>query len=473
MPSSTSRHALRKNQAQHYDEGSGSDREDVNFNENVKANVNGDHTTNEDRRRSFASTAYASFDEEKEPAPPRQNNSDLIDALSNSNSELSRFLLANDENKDDEVGFFDGLTKHAVFDNGFMKSVRNVTNRIITGEDEVPAAGSLRTNRSWFYSLALEPMEVRRDRIIMLAEAYAIYGALFLSGTWVLYEWGSGYGYGGCSRFEESSFCHAYIDRAFEAVMTLCITANIFQAMFASFLWLMSILFSGSHRNWVFGSRHLLTLLHFLITCVFVFMVLGVGLGIYAKLAPFWPELAISLVFTLSVVVYGMWAVSNLVAEEASLEFYHFPLWFQWGIFPLPMLKRGGRKRIRERAEKRAKEMRGRALKERTILDPTAKSCRSFKSSVGGILRRAADSIGRHDDDVSKYEKRLEDDWYVNSSEMKNMSVDILSKYMPRRLAEEVHDQLKPKAARSIGSGVLVGEGRRSGVSWNLEDDDS
>jgi len=137
------------------------------------------------------------------------------------------------------------------------------------------------------------------------------------------------------------------------------------------------------------------------------------------------------------------------------------------------MLKRGGRKRIRERAEKRAKEMRGRALKERTILDPTAKSCRSFKSSVGGILRRAADSIGCHDDDVSKYEKRLEDDWYVNSSEMKNMSVDILSKYMPRRLAEEVHDQLKPKAARSIGSGVLVGEGRRSGVSWNLEDDDS
>eukprot|EP00571_Detonula_confervacea_P008913 CAMPEP_0172327030 /NCGR_PEP_ID=MMETSP1058-20130122/58385_1 /TAXON_ID=83371 /ORGANISM="Detonula confervacea, Strain CCMP 353" /LENGTH=70 /DNA_ID=CAMNT_0013043961 /DNA_START=33 /DNA_END=242 /DNA_ORIENTATION=- len=66
--------------------------------------------------------------------------------------------------------------------------------------------------RSWFYPLALEPMEVRRERIIMLAEAYAIFGALFLNGTWVLHEWGSPDGYGGCD-YDEGIGCHPAVDR--------------------------------------------------------------------------------------------------------------------------------------------------------------------------------------------------------------------------------------------------------------------
>ena len=47
--------------------------------------------------------------------------------------------------------------------------------RFITGEDEVHTATSLGTSKAWFYSLALESMEVRSERIVMLAEAYAIY----------------------------------------------------------------------------------------------------------------------------------------------------------------------------------------------------------------------------------------------------------------------------------------------------------
>ena len=146
---------------------------------------------------------------------------------------------------------------NTINNNPFLKSMRNLGNRIITGEYEVNEARPLGTNKVWFYSLALEPMEVRSERIIMLAEAYAIFGALFLSGTWVLYEWGSGYGYGGC-RYEETSYCSPAVDRAFEVVMAMAITANLFQAMFSSMLWVMSILFSATHRNWVYGCRNLL-----------------------------------------------------------------------------------------------------------------------------------------------------------------------------------------------------------------------
>ncbi|KAL7545274.1 hypothetical protein ACHAWF_008621 [Thalassiosira exigua] len=50
---------------------------------------------------------------------------------------------------------------------------------------------------SIFLALALEPTEVRNNWIIMLYEAYSVSGALFLNGTWILYEWGSAKGYRG------------------------------------------------------------------------------------------------------------------------------------------------------------------------------------------------------------------------------------------------------------------------------------
>ena len=145
----------------------------------------------------------------------------------------------------------------------------------------------------------------------------------------MLYEWGSGLGYGGC---RETEYCHPAVDRAFEAVMAIAITANLFQAMFASFLWLLSILFFGTNRNWVYGCRHLLILCHTLLTAIFVLTILGVGLGLWSKLASYWPELAVAMAFFLATALYGIMSVSFLVAEEAPLEYYHFPLWFKWFI---------------------------------------------------------------------------------------------------------------------------------------------
>ena len=139
-----------------------------------------------------------------------------LKALSDPKSELARFLLT-DQNEQD------------------LQLVDRATGTVFDRESSM--VRGMRSNRVWFYSMSLEPMEVRKERIIMLSEAYAIFGALFLSGTWVLYEWGSSLGYGGCS-FQDSFVCHNGLDRAFEAIMTMAITSNLFMAMFASFLWL-------------------------------------------------------------------------------------------------------------------------------------------------------------------------------------------------------------------------------------------
>lgn len=420
----------------------------------------------------------------------RRGSSTLEEALTDSHSVLARFLLSEGNMNDEkEEGLF----------NPFLKSMRNLAN-IVTGEDEVNKGGSLGTNKAWFYSLALEPMHVRSERIVALAEAYSLFGALFLSGTWVLYEWGSGYGYGGC-KYEEgdASYCHQIVDRGFEVVMALLITANLLQAMFSSFLWLMSILFSATHRNWVFGARNVLgkncsfcatelcpddthnsnksyivvtsVLCHHLLVAIFVLTVLGVGLGLYAKLAPNWPEVGIALAFLLVTVGYGIYSIAHLCASETALEYYHYPRWFRWMILPYPMLRRGGRQAIKERAEKRANEIKSRALKEKSVLSDSAKASnrRARRTSVGMLLRSAADALGRLDVDISKFEQKLENDWYTESSELKGMSVDVLNTYMPRRLAEEVHRQLALEKVDATNSKSDGGH-----VSWKfLGDSDS
>ena len=46
-----------------------------------------------------------------------------------------------------------------------------------------PEKSSIRNSRSWYYALSLEPNQEKRESfMIMLAEAFAIFGALFLNG---------------------------------------------------------------------------------------------------------------------------------------------------------------------------------------------------------------------------------------------------------------------------------------------------
>ena len=219
---------------------------------------------------------------------------------------------------------------------------------------------------------------------------------------------------------------------------------------------------------------------HYLLVGIFVLSIVGIGLGIWAKLAPYWPEVGISLSFLLVIVGYGVYSLADICANEIALEYYHFPMWFKLFILPFPMLKRGGRQQIRERAEKRAKEVKSRAWKERQsfMTEPGTSSSRSSRSatSIGRLLRSAACDIGRGGFDISKYEQKLEDDWYNDASELREMPVDVLQKYMPRRLAEEVQNQLAMEkvdearlSSKHLASGVYEENERK--ISWNLQED--
>eukprot|EP00985_Skeletonema_marinoi_P009453 scaffold4392_cov138-Skeletonema_marinoi.AAC.37 len=205
----------------------------------------------------------------------------------------------------------------------------------------------------------------------------------------------------------------------------------------------MSVLFSGTHQNWVFGCRHVSIICHTLLNGIIMLTILGVGVGILTKLAPNWPELVIAMAFFLIIVVCGVYQISQLIATQLPLEYYHFPLWFKWGILFPPMLTKKSRDKIRAGAHQRAKDLRSRAFKERTVLDPSVilKDKDSF-SPIGRLLRVAADNIGKKDHDISQYEARLEKDWYTKTEELKSMTVDVLARYMPRRMADEVHRTL-------------------------------
>mmetsp|Transcript_31762 Transcript_31762/g.47872 ORF Transcript_31762/g.47872 Transcript_31762/m.47872 type:complete len:359 (+) Transcript_31762:359-1435(+) len=351
------------------------------------------------------------------------------------------------------------------------KSTRSIEARAAIFGKDSSMVKCMRSNLVWFYSMSLEPLDVRKERIIMLAEAYAIFGALFLSGTWVLYEWGSSLGYGGCSLDDGSFACHPVLDRLFEAIMTMAITANLFMAMFASLIWIMSILFSGTHQNWVFGCRHVLIICHTLLNGMIMLTILGVGVGILTKLAPNWPELVIAMAFFLSIAVSGVYQCSILIATQLPLEYYHFPLWFKWGLLPFPMLTKKSRDKIRAGAHQRAKELKARAFKERTVLDPSVSLKDSF-SPIGRLLRVAADNIGKKDHDISQYEARLEKDWYTKTEELKSMTVDVLARYMPRRMADEVHRtlalELESPTLNETGAGGLRMMAKRESVGSRL-----
>ena len=130
---------------------------------------------------------------------PQSNEQSLavLNALSDENSKLARFL--------------------------FIK--RNAENNNIVEEDDdaMPSMGDLSVA---FLSLDLEPTPIRNERITQIFEAYAIFGALFMNGVWIIYEWGSSKGgYGGVGGM------NYIVQRLFECIMALALCFNTFFAL--------------------------------------------------------------------------------------------------------------------------------------------------------------------------------------------------------------------------------------------------
>ena len=291
-----------------------------------------------------------------------------------------------------------------------------------------------------------------------------LFGCDLRPNKWVIYEWGTHSG--GCN-VGDSYWC-LYIGRAFEreffmiehcltgclntfkelinfitvdiqVVMCMAIVTNVWMAMFASFLWLVSLVFTGSHRSFTFRARNMLAFIITLLSGVFVLVFLGLILGIVSKFAPYWIEVVTATSFSTVIVAYGIHALSHLISEEMPLEYFHFPTWFKC-LLPFPIMEWGGRQKIVEAAQNRATELKQKASEERTMLDPNApaKKWNSDRLTLHSLLRHAADSIGRVDSDILGYVTCLEKDWYT-TIDLHRMSIETLSKYMPRKLAEEVH----------------------------------
>lgn len=61
-----------------------------------------------------------------------------------------------------------------------------------------------------------------------------------------------------------------------------------------------------------------------MLIAIFILTIAGVGLGVWAKLAPYWPEVGIALSFLLVIVAYGIYSIANICGNEIALEYYHF-----------------------------------------------------------------------------------------------------------------------------------------------------
>jgi hypothetical protein len=170
------------------------------------------------------------------------------------------------------------------------------------------------------------------------------------------------------------------------------------------------------------------------------------GLGIYNKFSyyDYWIELAVCLFVLVLMTGTGLYLMSDLVASELPLEYYHLPLWFKYALIPFKSLTSKQRKEVRDAAKVRANELKERAYRERLLVKPKERSsdARSDDTPIGILLHESAIELGRCNFDVSIYEQRLEADWFDDINDLKAMSIDELSKYMPRKLAIAVCSKL-------------------------------
>lgn len=335
-----------------------------------------------------------------QPTPPNSlsHSTAVLTALEDSDSELARFLLCDNNNNNGDGG----------------KKMQSI--------------GSI---NAAFYTLALEPLEIRNERVIMLFESYALFGALFMNAVWIIYEWGNA---------NEDGGSNPNVNRAFECIMAIALCSNIFLALYGVFCWMLSCMVDSSNQDFVFESRTMLSILHYLLIFTTQLVQFGLFIGIWKNLSPNLPETIFTLSIAILFKVVGETLFSRHLATCVALEFWHFPLWLQAMSGPFYF---SGREKLRTRAKLRAQKLRKRAYQERQKLDPKFREGGNASeynaSSVGALLRTAAINLGRNDLDISNYEARLEEDLFNEAVQLKGRSVECLSRYMPLRLAEEVH----------------------------------
>ncbi|KAL7552684.1 hypothetical protein ACHAWF_015913 [Thalassiosira exigua] len=340
----------------------------------------------------------------------------VLEALSDANSKLARFL------------FIGGGAAAGQEESSWFSSFR----RGDDGDDEMPSMGDVEAQ---CYALALEPMEIRNERIIMLFEGYAIFGALFMGAIWILYEYGNEGGGDGSN---------IIVRRIFGFLMALALSCNMFLALFGAWYWIYSIMLNSSHQDFVFQSIRPLAHLYYLLCFNGNLVGLGMLLGIYLNLSPYLPEAIVSMVISFAILFSGAAVSYSHMSAVSPLELYHLPA---------PMrnyfVKRGPTKveagDLKARAKVRAQELRKRAKATRQEAVQEYNERRKLESNLetngvspmGTLLRNAAMNCGRNNG-ISEYEARLHEDWLTKPEQLKGLGLEYLSRYMPLGLAKEV-----------------------------------
>ena len=188
-----------------------------------------------------------------------------------------------------------------------------------TSNDDMP---SIRDSDALWLALVMQPLNIRNELIIQLFEALAIFAALFLNGVWILYEWGSSRGYGDYDS-------NTTANRIFDLVISIALVLCIFLALNSAMAWIISILYSSSNENFVYNTKRSIAYLYGVLNAIVQLVGVGILLGIYINLSPYWPETIISLIIAVGMYTMGAIVTRWLVINCIPLEYYHLPRWMK------------------------------------------------------------------------------------------------------------------------------------------------
>ena len=190
--------------------------------------------------------------------------------------------------------------------------------------------------------------------------------------------------------------------------------------------------------------------LQYLLFFTILLVAFGIFLGIYLNLSPHWPETIVALAVVAVIFLVGMDVNANHGVACASLEVYHHPWWIKAMLYPAYCFVRGRRKELKERAKLRAKGLRRKAqISEKPNANRRPEDTNGSVSAMATLLHAAAVNLDREDNAIHTYAARLDEDWLRDPGQLRSMSVDAISRYMPYGLAQEVQNILREeKGAR-------------------------
>ncbi|KAL9184971.1 hypothetical protein ACHAXT_002748 [Thalassiosira profunda] len=284
------------------------------------------------------------------------------------------------------------------------------------------ASKPMRTSDSYFYSLELQPYKIRRERVVMVAEAYSIFGALFLNGVWFIWEYGN-----------STPFQNDTLHYAFEALCAISIICNVFLAMFGSILWILSAIHSSANPHWTHTVVHWLGDFQNILLLSFFSVFITLGIAMYNRLqenlvvAILLPVLMMAIVYKL---VFGG---CTLMATECPLEMWHMPRYFTY-LIGYPIIAALTKTDTKAGVKPRADYLRHLADSERISDEEPLEN----NEDLHLLLSKAAQMmmLGKTNVDVTPYVIKLKEEWYDDVESLKGKSANALSKYMPDRLAD-------------------------------------